>query len=152
MGQDSRARLRVSSVAAIAVGGILIGYELYLWSQTNDPIEKLAHIENSFAIGIDAGISIIPLYGIAVELTWGLVVYASAWIGSLLGFAPNELALQIVSSPGSTIVFLIEYIWGGVIPSAVANDALNRLMNSLADAARYSNGLTPPRPTILLVP
>ena len=65
---------------------------------------------------------------------------------------PDPLALQIVSSPGSAIVFFFEYIFATGIPSEIANDALVRLLNFLADTAKFLNSLDPPQPALLLVP
>ena len=65
---------------------------------------------------------------------------------------PNPLAVKIVSTPGSTLTFLFEYVFGSEIPSDLAEDALIRLLNVLADMVRLENSLDPPVPTLLLVP
>jgi len=62
------------------------------------------------------------------------------------------LAVKIVSTPGSAIVFLFEYVFATEIPSDVAEDALTQLLNFMAGLARYNNALDPPQPTVLLVP
>ena len=69
-----------------------------------------------------------------------------------VGIVPDPLAFKIVSTPGSTIVFLFEYTFGGEIPAAIANDALVQLLDFLAETARFLNSLSPPQPTLLLVP
>jgi len=72
--------------------------------------------------------------------------------GALLGVMPDALAVKIVSTPGSTIVFLFEYVFATEIPSDIAEDALTQLLNFMAGLARYNNALDPPQPTVLLVP
>jgi len=144
--------MKLATAATIAVGALLAGYELYLWTQTDDPIEKLAHLENAAAIGIDTGISLVPLYGAVMELTWGLGANLGAWAASLFGHPIDSVALKIVSSPGSVIVFFWEYIFATTIPSAICEDALSKLLSFLADFAKYRNSMNPPQPTILLVP
>jgi len=67
-------------------------------------------------------------------------------------YGGNPLALKIVSTPGSAIVFLFEYVFLSQIPSDVADDALIRLLDFLANTARFLNSLDPPQPAILLVP
>jgi len=85
-------------------------------------------------------------------LGWQLGLTITVGAEALLGIMPNPLALKIVSTPGSTVTFLFEYIFGSEIPSDLAEDALIRLLNVLADTARFENSLDPPVPTLLLVP
>jgi hypothetical protein len=85
-------------------------------------------------------------------LGWQLGLNIAVGVGALLGVLPDPLAVRIVSTPGSAIVFLFEYAFTTEIPSEIAADALTRLLNFLVGAASYNNALDPPIPTLLLVP
>ncbi len=145
-------KIRLGVVAAIAVGGILASYEIFQAGQTDDSIKRLSHYESAGTILVDTIIAIVPLYGAAAMLGWQLGLTITVGAEALLGIMPDPLALKIVSTPGSTVTFLFEYVFGSEIPSDVAQDALVRLLNELADRARFVNSLDPPVPTLLLVP
>ena len=145
-------KIRLGVAAAIAVGGILASYEVFQASQTDNPIKRLSHYESAGTIVVDTIIAVVPLYGAAAMLGWQLGLTITVGAEALLGILPDPLALKIVSTPGSTITFLFEYVFGSEIPSDVAEDALIQLLNFLADTARFDNSLDPPEPTILLVP
>jgi len=145
-------RIRLGVVAAIAVGGILASYEMFQATQTDDSIRRLSHYETASTIMIDTIAAVVPLYGAAAMLGWQLGLTVTVGAQVLLGIIPNPLALKIVSTPGSTITFLFEYVFASDIPSDVAQDALIQLLNVLADMARFANSLDPPIPTLLLVP
>jgi hypothetical protein len=145
-------KIRLGVVAAIAVGGILASYEVFQATQTDNPIKRLSHYETAGTILVDTLIAVVPLYGAAAMLGWQLGLTITVGVEALLGIMPNPLALKIVSTPGSTITFLFEYVFGSEIPSDVAEDALVQLLNFLADTARFDNSLDPPVPTLLLVP
>jgi len=145
-------KVRMGVVAAIAVGGILASYEVFQASQTDNPIRKLSHYEGAGTIVVDTIIAVVPLYGAAAMLGWQLGLTITVGAEALLGIMPNPLALKIVSTPGSTITFFFEYVFGSEIPSDIAEDALIQLLNFLADTARFDNSLDPPLPTLLLVP
>ena len=145
-------RIKVGAAAGIAVGGILVGYELLLASQSDDPIRRLSHYESAGAVATDAIISSVPVYGVAAMLGWQIGLGVAIAFQSLLGVVPDALALRIVSSPGTTIVFLFEYVFATEIPSDIAADALIKLLTILADVARLNNSFNPPQPTIVMVP
>ena len=145
-------RVRLGTVALIAVTGILASFELFQASQTSDSIKRLSHYESAGAVLVDSMVAAVPLYGAAAMLGWQLGLVAAVGVEALLGVMPDRLTLKIVSSPGSTIVFIFEYIFSTDIPSEVAQDALIQILNFLAEVARYSNSLDPPTPTLLLVP
>jgi hypothetical protein len=85
-------------------------------------------------------------------LGWQLGLNLAVGVRALFGIMPDPLALKIVSTPGSTVVFLFEYVFTSGIPSVVAQDMLTLLLNFLAETARYNNSLEPAFPTVLLVP
>ena len=145
-------RVRVGTVAMIAVTGILASFELYQAGQTVDPIARLSHYESAGSIMVDSSIGAVPLYGAAAQLGWQLGLVVTVGVESMLGTVPDPVAIKIVSSPGSTVVFLFEYVFTTEIPSEVAKDALFQILNFLAEVARHSNSLNPPIPTLLLVP
>jgi len=144
--------IKLGTAAAVAVGGLLASYEVYLASQSSSPIAQLSHYEGAGAIVVDTLVATVPLYGTAAMLGWQLGLLAAVGLQALVGTLPDPIALKIVSTPGSVVVFLFEYIFATEIPSDVAKDALVQLLNFLAAAATFSNSLDPPRPTILLVP
>lgn len=140
-----------SAALQVAAGGVIAGYDIYMASQTSDPIRKQAYYEEAGAEVADSIISVCP-YGGAVMLGWvgGLVLAVK--LSNLLGYPTNELALKIVSSPGSTIVFLWEYFFTNDIPADLAADALNQLLSFLTDTARFLNSQNPPVTSIVLYP
>jgi hypothetical protein len=144
--------VRLGTVAGVAVAGVLAAYEVFLGTHAEDDITRLAHYESAGAVFVDGLVAVVPMYGTAAMLGWQLGLVVSVGLQSIIGTLPNPLALRIVSTPGSTIVFLLEYIFATEIPSEVANEALVQLLTFLADTARYLNALDPPHPTLLLVP
>jgi len=145
-------KVRFGSVAIIAVTGILASFEVYQAEQSNNPVARLSHYETAGAIVVDSLVAAVPLYGAAAMLGWQLGLTIAIGSGALLGVLPNPLAVKIVSSPGTTIVFLFEYAFTTEIPSDVAEDALTQLLIFLAGLARFNDALDPPVPTLLLVP
>jgi len=85
-------------------------------------------------------------------LGWQLGLTVTVGVEALFGTMPHQLALKVVSTPGSTITFLFEYVFASEIPADVAEDALIQLLNFLANEAKFQNSLDPPIPTLLLVP
>lgn len=145
-------RVRLGAVALIAVTGILASFEMFQAGQTDDPIKRLSHYESAGAILVDSVVAAVPLYGVAAMLGWQLGLNIAVGVGAVLGIMPDPLAVRIVSTPGSTIVFLFQYAFASGVPSEVAADALDQLLRVLAETVRYNNSLDPPVPTLLLVP
>ena len=139
-------------MALIAVTGIFASYELFQAGQTDNPIQRLSHYEGAGGLVLDSIVGAVPLYGAAAMLGWQLGLNIAIGARALLGVMPDPLALRIVSTPGSTIVFLFEYVFATDIPSEVAENALSQLLAFLAESARYNNSLDTPVPTLLLVP
>jgi hypothetical protein len=144
--------VKLGSAAGVAVGALLASYEVFLASETTNPIAQLSHFESAGSTFIDGLVAAVPLSGVAAMLGWQLGLVVVVGLHAIVGILPNPIALKIVSTPGSTIVFLFEYIFAGGIPSDIAKDALVQLLNFLADSARYLNSLDPPQPALLLVP
>ncbi len=144
--------LKVGMAATLAVGGILASYELFLAATSADAIQSLSHYEAVGATVLDTSLGVVPLYGPALSIGWQLGLGLAVGLQNQLGIVPNRLAAKLTSSPGSTIVFLFEYILGGEIPSAIAEDALGALLSALAESMRFCNNLNPPSPTILVAP
>jgi len=145
-------RVRLGTVATVAVTAILASFELFQADQEQDPIERLSHYESAGAIVADSIVAAVPLYGAAAMLGWQLGLAISVSVGALIGVMPDPLAIKIVSTPGGTIVFLFEYVFATEIPSDIAEDALTQLLIFLAGLARFNNLLDPAIPTLLLVP
>ena len=144
--------LKVGMIATLAVGGILASYELLLAGSSADAIQSLSHYEAAATTMLDTSLGVFPLYGPALSIGWQLGVGLAVSLQSLLGMVPSRLAARLTSSPGSTVVFLFEYILGGEIPSAIAEDALNTLLSALAETMRMCNSRDSPSPTVLVAP
>ena len=144
--------VKLGTLAGIATGGILASYELFLAAQTHDPIARLSHYESAGGIAVDGIVAAVPLYGTAAMLGWQLGLTFVVGVEALLGIMPNPLALKIVSSPGTTLVFLFEYVFTTDIPSDVAENALVSVLIFLVDMASLNNTMNPPSPTVVLVP
>ena len=144
--------IKLGTAAAIGVAATLAAYELLLADQSRNSISKLSHYESAGGVVVDALVGVVPLYGTAAMLGWQLGLVVVVGLQAITGDLPNSLALKIVSSPGSAVVFLFEYAFATDIPSDIANDALVQLLSFLAETARYLNSLNPPQPTLLLVP
>src|SRR3989454_560259 len=145
-------RVRLGTVATVAVTAILASFELFQAGREQDSIQRLSHYESAGAIVADSIVAAVPLYGAAALLGWQLGLAISVSVGALVGVMPDPLAVKIVSTPGSTIVFLFEYVFATEIPSDIAEDALTQLLIFLAGLARFNNLLDPAIPTLLLVP
>lgn len=138
--------LEVGTVAALAASVLLTGYNIYQGASTDDPILKRSHYESASAVAIDSAIAfLVPGYGAAAQF---------GWLGEnlLMSFImPNALASKITSSPGTTITFVIEYIFTSNIPSETAKDALGGALNAAVQMAKeesesgYSVAVIPPQ-------
>lgn len=117
--------IRLGSIATVASGALLAGFEAHLGFEASDPISRQAHFERAAASAIDTGISLVPIYGSAVLLAWG---FTSASISILM---PSSLAARITSTPGSSAVFLFEYFLTGAIPAAIAENVLSNVLGAM---------------------
>ena len=144
--------LKYGLVAALAVGGILASYELFLAAGATNPIQRLSHYEAASETALDTIVGVIPVYGPALAIGWQLGLGITLAVGSLLGTVPNRLAAEIVSSPGSTAVFLLQYTLGSNIPADISEDALITLLGGLNDFVNLCNNMVPPIPSILVPP
>jgi urea transporter len=144
--------IKAGTLATIAVGGILASYELSMALGSDEAIAKLAHYEAAGTTLVDTLVSVVPLYGPAISIGWQVGLGAAVGVQLLLGIVPDPLAAKIVSSPGSLAVFSFEYVLGQDIPSAIAMDALNRVLLALGESVRLCNCLNPPIPTVLVAP
>lgn len=117
--------VRLGSVATAASGALIAGFELHSGLSAVDGISRQAHFERAAVSGIDTGISIVPIYGSAILLSWSLTS------ASLSLIMPNPIAARITSSPGAIAVFLFEYFLTGAIPSAVAESVLTNAIDAM---------------------
>jgi len=105
---------------AVAVGVVEVSYDIYKYSQTNDPILQTAYAENIASDAIDTGISVAAVFSphtLVFQLTWT----AEAEIYALI--FGEDFAYQVAQSPGSAAVFLTEYFFTDIIPSQMAEAA-----------------------------
>ena len=117
--------LRLGAVATAAAGAFLAGYELHLALSADEELSRRWHFDRSIGFGIDTGISLIPVFGIAVTFTWGITTLGL----SLL--MPNPLAAQIASSPGTSILFLANWALTGDVPPELAKPILEEVVQLL---------------------
>ncbi len=120
---------------AIATGVIEVGYDLYKYSSTDDPILKSAYGEKIAADTIDTVISVFSeLYPPVkvVQITWAIEMQIYSWIFG------KDLAYRVCQSPGSAIVFLWKYFVTD-IPSQFAEEAYQNATNKLMELIKISN-------------
>ena len=127
--------LKVGLLASIASGVLIGGYELYAGLVASDGLEQRAHFEKAAARAADTVISVIPGFGVAIQISWSLTNLGL----SLL--IPNRLAARITSSPGSTIVFLFEYELTGEIPAPLAEAVLGEAIDNVINPVTALNSV-----------
>ncbi len=111
--------LRVTKVATAALGAIFATYHLYIALDSSDPITRLVHSEKASAWITDTAIMLSSYYGAIAVMTWSVSVALMSVV------MPSRIAASITSSPGSFVTFLLEYAFGGVVPSAISQDAFD---------------------------
>jgi hypothetical protein len=120
---------------AIAVGVIEVGYDVYKYTSTEDPILKKAYAEKIAADTIDTTFTVIgeiyPPVKVAL-LTWAIEVEIYSWIFR------QDLGYRVCRTPGTAIVFLWQYFVTD-IPSAFAEEAYENVRNSLVEIVRNEN-------------
>lgn len=120
---------------AIAVGVIEVGYDVYKYTSTEDPILKKAYAEKIAADTIDTTFTVIgeiypPVK--AALLTWAIEVEIYSWIFG------QDLGYRVCRTPGTAIVFLWQYFVTD-IPSAFAEEAYENVRNRLAEIVKNEN-------------
>ncbi len=137
--------VRLASVALIATGALLASYHFYVSATIQDEIAKLAHLEQASAFAIDTGILLIPGFGPAILAAWSITAAVMSVI------MPNAIAAEVTSSPGSLVTFAFEYIFTGVIPSAISEDAFDQTKNWAISQMRQWNSVFK-IPSIVILP
>ncbi|WP_448523950.1 hypothetical protein [Pseudothermotoga sp.] len=120
---------------AIAVGAIEVGYDVYKYANTDDPILKKAYAEKIAADTIDTTFAVIgeiypPVK--AALLTWTIEVEIYSWIFG------QDLGYRVCRTPGTAIVFLWQYFVTDV-PSAFAEEAYENARNRLVEIVKNEN-------------
>ncbi len=128
-----------------ATGAILASYALFKWTTTQDQISRLAHLEQASAHAIDTGVVLIPGYGVVILGSWTITVAALSTI------MPDRIAAGVVSSPGEAVTFIVEYIFGGNVPSTIAEDALTQTAEVAISWMRQWNGVFQ-IPSVVILP
>jgi hypothetical protein len=130
-----------------AIGTVEVGMNLYEASQTTDPIARLSCYEGAVAATFDTGIGIVAcIYPPAavIDPTWKLTVAVFSY------FAPDELAQDVCSSPGSAFTFIWEYFATDEIPSQIAEAALEYATGEACKSVNERNAAG--YPTIFIEP
>ena len=117
--------VKFGSIATVASGALLTGYEVHLGLQSTDEISRDFHFERAAAQSVDTALALVPWYGAAITLSWTLTVTGLSVI------LPSPLAARITSSPGSAVVFLFEYFLTGEIPSVISQQVLTDAIYSM---------------------
>jgi len=136
---------RASQAAGIAVSAAQIGYEVYLGAAETDPFLQRRHYEAAGAEAANAAIWLCP-YGWAVQVGWKAVTIP---VLALTG-VPDNARAETITDPGALIVYAIEYLVLGRIPSEIAELALKNAatvvvkdVNSVSRAGRLAVFLPP---------
>jgi len=128
------ASITIGKVAVIASGALMAGYELSAGFQAIHEIDRRGHFERAAGLTIDTAISIIPTYGATIVLAWSLTNLGMSLV------LPNKLAARITSTPGTTIIFLLEYFLGGTIPAEIAQSVLDHALEIMISHVRTAFG------------
>ncbi len=138
--------LKVGTALAAATGTILASYALFKAASSLDSIAQLMYLEQASALTLDTGIILIPGYGTAILGSWTVTVAAMSVL------MPNGVASRIVSSPGSSVTFAIEYLFSGAIPSAIAEDAFIQTSGQAISQMRQWNAVFQVPSVVILPP
>jgi hypothetical protein len=139
------ASLKLGMITTLAAGALLAGFELKQAIDAPDQIARQIHAGRAASSTVDTVISVVPLYGSAVLLSWTSTNFALSLI------MPDSLAAQITSSPGTTAVFLFEYFLSGAIPAIIAEAILNRAVRQMLYLAQIQATIDNV-PTIPVIP
>lgn len=115
---------------AVAVGVVEVAYNSYKLANTNDPILKTAYAENIASSSLDTGLSVASVLApqaLAFQLTWTLEAEIYSWIFG------EDFAYSVASSPGSAMVFLVEYFLTDIVPSQMAEEAYENIRDDLIE-------------------
>src|SRR2546427_9568719 len=97
-------RVRLGTVATIAVTGILASLELFQASETQDQINRLSHYESAGAIVADSMIAAVSLYGAGAGLGRRTRLSLSGGSGGPLAGLPHALAAPNAYTPPGALV------------------------------------------------
>lgn len=111
------AGIPAGSVITAALGVIDVGYNVYLATQTKDPLLKQRYIEDAVASALDTVIFLIPTVGPVIQAVW-----QTAWAGLTLIF-PDLAKHRMFRSPGAFLTFVGQVFFTNSIPSAYAEEA-----------------------------
>ena len=113
-----------STAIGVATSAVQIGYEVFLGANASDPFVQRAHYEAAGAEAANAAIWLMP-YGWAVQVGWKGI---TTGVLSLTG-VPGNARAETITDPGALIVYAIEYMVLGRIPSEIAQLALGNSTN-----------------------
>jgi len=113
-----------STAIGVATSAVRIGHEVYLGANASDPFVQRAHYEAAGAEAANAAIWLMP-YGWAVQVGWKAI---TTGVLSLTG-VPGNARAETITDPGALIVYAIEYMVLGRIPSEIAQLALGNSTN-----------------------
>ncbi len=136
---------KIGKASVAVVGIIFASYNLFLASQTTDSIRKLSHLEQASAFAVDTAIMLVPGYGTAVFLSWTVTVALMSVI------IPNNIAASVMSTPGAFVTFVLEYVFGGEIPSAISDDTFQQSADTAISQMRQWNSVFQ-IPSIVVLP
>jgi len=115
---------KAGTVATVVFGAVDIGISAYKYANTDNPILKRQYAEEMWATGVSIGLNLIPGY-IFVEIGTKAIAYIVEWT---IGW-PENVDVGTLADPGALIVFAVEYLIPGTIPSQFAKLALQDACN-----------------------
>ncbi len=119
------AGIPAGSVITAALGVIDVGYNIYLATQTQDPILKQRYVEDAVAAALDTAIFLIPTVGPVIQAVWQV-----SWMALNLIF-PDLAKHRMFRSPGAFLTFVGQVFFTNTIPSAYAEEAYENAAKAL---------------------
>ncbi|MCW8139705.1 MAG: hypothetical protein KIT58_12475 [Planctomycetota bacterium] len=123
------AGIPAGSVITAALGVIDVGYNIYLATQTQDPLLKQRFIEDAVASALDTAIFLIPTVGPVIQAVWQV-----SWTALTLIF-PDLAKHRMFRSPGAFLTFVGQVFFTNTIPSAYAEEAYENAAKRLISRA-----------------
>jgi len=140
------------SLVGVAVGVLETGYNVYRWSQIDNPVDKNLAMENTVACAFDAGLGAFEPWGGVILASWTLGAKLGDVICDLWGMEDSPLGSEVVSSPGQALVFLPLHWLPRSVPAGIAKQAGEDAQEDAIDICKERNAAWNRKRTYLFVP
>ncbi|VVB54594.1 Uncharacterised protein [uncultured archaeon] len=136
LGTVGKTSVKAGPVLQATIGVLDVSYNIGKAITSDDKFVRQYYTETAVAAGIDAAIGLIPVYGSAITGAWSVTYYGMKGIYGALGIPWGQFT-NLASSPGSAIVFLVEFKSGVIVPSAFATDGLSSAYEDVAEILEF---------------